>query len=405
MTAVEAHEPGELDEPARRIAAWPRAVLDDLFRYQKAFLTLLARPGDADRAALVRKLGKSDVGRLGRLADLHRLPANRQQFIKRALLLHTDIAILSPASGNSLEADPLRAPRIADGQSSPGTRVPESPPPESLPRRFVGTALDGREVGAELTGAHWDIAREIADRAPQAATDRDLRLWYRATAAYLSAQYFLADLGPHVFHAQGIMPSDAALALAIGCLYETYASPRMRTIADARTGNRSSPFGIPLLGRSLQQADAWFRAALKADPTLAEVHVRLGHILGQQGRHAEARAEIQQGVGSGDPDVEYFAQMLLGAEHEALGDFAGAEDAYRRAAALFPRAQSPQLSLSQLAARQGRRADALAGAGHVFALAADERARLEPWWTYYEGDGRHADRLLGQMRDALARAR
>jgi hypothetical protein len=406
IAAVEAHKAGDLDEPARQVAAWPRPVLDDLFRYQQALLTLMARPSDADRAALVRNLGKAEVGRLVRFAGAHRLAANSQRFIKRAVLLHTDIAILSPDSGNSLETAPARPSRAGAGEAARATRLPEAPPPGALPRRLAGTALDGQEFGTEFTGAHWDIARAIVDRAsPRAAADADLRLWYRATVAFLSANYALVDLAPQVFHAQLSMPSDAAVDFAIGCLYETYASPRLRTVADARTGNRSSPFGIPPVWRSLQQGEIWFREALKADPTLVEAHVRLGHLASLRGRHAEARTEILQAVSSTDPDVEYFARLLLGAEDETLGDFARAGESYRRAAELFPLAQSPQLALSQLAERQGRRRDALAGAGRLFAMGPDERARLDPWWAYYQGDGRHADTLIGQMRDALAKAR
>src|SRR4051812_44716591 len=64
LDAVAAHKAGELDAPARQVAAWPRPVLDDLFRYQKAFVTLLTSAKAADRPALVRELGKNDVGRL-----------------------------------------------------------------------------------------------------------------------------------------------------------------------------------------------------------------------------------------------------------------------------------------------------------------------------------------------------
>src|SRR6185436_1201359 len=101
------------------------------YRYQQAFLTLMARPSDAERAALVRKLGKNDVARLVRLANSHRLAANSQRFVKRAALLHTDIAILSPDSGNSLEASPARAPRADAGDNPRGSRLPDAPPPDA----------------------------------------------------------------------------------------------------------------------------------------------------------------------------------------------------------------------------------------------------------------------------------
>src|SRR5262245_16799654 len=99
--AVEAHTPAQLDEPARLIAAWPRAVLDSVFRYQKAFLVVVTEPTRADLARLREMFSRSDLDVMLRLAARTGADRPGSRFIKRAALFHTDIALLAPDSGNT----------------------------------------------------------------------------------------------------------------------------------------------------------------------------------------------------------------------------------------------------------------------------------------------------------------
>jgi hypothetical protein len=74
----------------------------------------------------------------------------------------------------------------------------------------------------------------------------------------------------------------------------------------------------------------------------------------------------------------------------------------RTAAALFPRAQTPYLALSQLAARYGDRGAAARAIEPLLALGAEEAERQDPWWIYARSTGRDAERLLTQASERLA---
>ncbi len=80
------------------------------------------------------------------------------------------------------------------------------------------------------------------------------------------------------------------------------------------------------------------------------------------GRHEEAAADLRLCVGQPlAPLLQYEARLLLGREDEALGRRDEARDAFARASALYPGAQSPRLAFSQMARDDGDRAGAIAG--------------------------------------------
>src|SRR5439155_20188936 len=141
-------------------------------------------------------------------------------------------------------------------------------------------------------------------------------------------------------------------------------------------------------------------------PNMGEAHLRLGRVLGQQGHHADAAAELRQALALVDDDeLRYYGQLFLGAEEEALGRFDAARAAFDTAAALFPSAQSPLIGLSELARRRGDRAGALAAIQKVFELPqAGDSGRDEPWWIYHTAQARNADMLLDDLRAPFRRS-
>ena len=88
--------------------------------------------------------------------------------------------------------------------------------------------------------------------------------------------------------------------------------------------------------------------------------------------------------------------MFVGAVEEKLGHDSVARTYYTQAAALYSTAQSPLLSLSELARRAGHRDEALQYIEKVYRLDAT-RIRSDPWWTYTYAQGRNADALLEQL--------
>ena len=79
-------------------------------------------------------------------------------------------------------------------------------------------------------------------------------------------------------------------------------------------------------------------------------------------------------------ELRYFASLFLGRAEESRQQWEAARAAYEAAAALYPDAQSPRLSLSQLALRSGDRDTARA----VFDVLSEPlRDDADPWWRYH----------------------
>ena len=80
-----------------------------------------------------------------------------------------------------------------------------------------------------------------------------------------------------------------------------------------------------------------------------------------------------------------------------------ARQAYERAGALYPRAQSPRLALSALAARNGGQAEALSAIKSV--LEGDDPQRDDdPWWSYYTSQSRDLEGILTALHVAIGKS-
>lgn len=421
LKIVARHAPGEDDRQLALIAAWPNRQLKDLWVDANALVqvmrsfrthaaTLWVRPQD-NRAAVQVRYTRIQFGRLRvlacaaggllvepdcmamqaanqldpemrELAGLVRtsnLRGDRNYILRRAALLHTDVPVLAP--------DAMAAP--SEGRASVG------------PNRYRMAISDGREIDLSQSAVHWEIARMLLDlvvppggdhAAP--ASDPMVRDWYYATAAWMQLREDHDRL--HLDRALQLFPSDRGLLFLGACLRETFAGVPIQTAV------RSAilPTGVTMEVHSprveLHDAEGLFRRLLEIDPGHAEARLRLGRVLGLLGKHAEAAVELRRARAAlTDSQLLYYAQLFLGGEEEALGNRDEARASYERAAAFFPRAQSPLLALSQLSRRSGDRAGALSAVDRLFAL--DRQARTDrddPWWSYYVAQARDADDLL-----------
>jgi tetratricopeptide (TPR) repeat protein len=155
----------------------------------------------------------------------------------------------------------------------------------------------------------------------------------------------------------------------------------------------------------LQYAERFLRDALKIAPDNVDARCRLGHTLGELGRHAEAVVELRRAIDTdADARQRYLSELFLGRQEYALGRRDEAKRRYENAAALFPEAQSPQLALAHLAREAGDRAAAL-GALRMLATPPGG-SREDPWLWYYKPHLIDAEPLMQQMRQQLtSRAR
>jgi tetratricopeptide (TPR) repeat protein len=391
LTAVSEHEPGTGHASVDLVSSWSTSELESLFPYVKALVELVGqdeiKPGWDVFTGVEKQLLENLAGQ-ARGNDVNRV-------VKRGALLHSDIAMMAQADN---------APGPPPG---PPARFSRIGPRFFVPRRPTVIADDARYETFGREAIHWDYARMLLDSVrPSPSSDRMVRRWYHAIAAYFAGRYLLAQSLTHLERAQQLFPGDPALLLDRGCLHETFAAPRVQTVVQMTT----LPYGrrITVAGASanLRDAERYFRRALASNPDMTEARVRLARVLSLRDRPERARTELQGAITrTSDSLLLYYSHLFLADAEQALGRVDAAREAYERASALYPRAQSPHLGLSDLARRRGDRSAALQAIEQVLSLPADEHERDDPWWDYHEGTGRHADALLAELRAPFRQGR
>jgi hypothetical protein len=323
--------------------------------------------------------GASDaaLSSLSSAATAVRHDMNANFIVRLGALMHTDVAMLGLAAPSALDLSP--------GQQSIRMSI-----------------SDGHQTGLTQPDLHWEFARKLMDLVaapgsvkPAPGGDAMVRRWYIATSAWMQLVGHHENI--HMNHGREIFPDDPDLALLSGAQHEAYATPSVQTAV------RSAflPTGVRLdVGSErgeLRDAEKDFRRALELKPDFAEAHVRLGRVLYQTGRDAEAVAHLTRGLdATRDSLLLYYGSLFLGAAQEKLGQFDTAKAVYERAATLYPSAQSPLLGLSELARRAGRRDEALKAMEKVYELGENSRDE-DPWWRYTYVQGRDADELIDAL--------
>lgn len=357
LDAVNTHVPGLPDEPVRRVAPWPRGDLE----------------------AVLSHVSRQE-------------PDERLQTVERALVLHTDIAMVY---------------RRPDGGYS-------NVPPGTNP---IALVQDGRAVGQASGTFHWELARRLLDRLPRGEERSHVgRRFYRATAALLQSWGEYPELNAHLAVGQRLLGDDAVLLMYEGTRYQAYASPKLQRFLDEqrRTSRVRIPVatgaapGVGLLATppgssaSLTEAERLFRRAIAIDPTLVEARIRLAHVLSERGRHDAASTELTRVTSASLPPLlDYYASLVAGRVARAREAFAEAQQAFERAAAIYPHAPAPRFGLSELAIARGDRAASLEHLTRVSSnVRVDDR---EPWWRIERTHAPSAAELIVEMRNAVRR--
>jgi tetratricopeptide (TPR) repeat protein len=409
LSAVEGHTPGTADGPASIVRSWAPAQLVELATdvavtnaligdpdHPVLWLVDPVRPGRPQRAPYtldderrLRGLARDAADRCRRdpLPKVDTDPRRNAQrcvnrLLKRGAVLHTDAAIL-----------------FGDGTARPDA-VPDA-------RRWRVRFTDGRPLGTEGNAGHMELVQALLDNvAPNPAADPTVRLWYIATSAY--GQYHERHTR-HEDRAVRIFPEDADVQFLAGSLHETFASPRIQSLARSIRLPAGAAHGIGSEQAELRQAEERFRRALERQPAFTEARIRLGRVLHLRGRYEQAARELEQAVtalssgrsmAADDGLLAYYAEMFLGAAAESLGRREMARSSYTRAAALYPGAPSPRLALSRLALSRNDRAAALRALRE--ALQPGDEDRDDPLWRYHVVQGRDADAWLARLHESLA---
>jgi predicted TIM-barrel fold metal-dependent hydrolase len=204
--------------------------------------------------------------------------AHRQLALELVDLMETELA--APAAGTS----PIARPRIADGPA------------------FSGPTQTGPDP-------------QIARRAQASQLVTLLSIWL------LQLRGDLPQIQAPLARAQQRFPQDPLVALALGSLHEAHAAPN--ALVEASVGRQGSLEKWRQEERAyrLEQALAAYRQAVALDPTLAEAHLRLGHVLLLAGEADEAAAAFARASAeTDDRRWRYLAQMLRADAADARGD-------------------------------------------------------------------------------------
>lgn len=193
--------------------------------------------------------------------------------------------------------------------------------------------------------------------------------------------------------------ANAELLLLNGSIAETLASDpvfrRPRSLSHAAVfGSSKSDPAVLLLA-----AEQKFRAALKLDPQLLEARVRLGRVLGLQGRDDAARDEldrVRREAGSGCE--AYLAALILGSLHERASRFAEASEAYRAAIREYPESQTAYIALAHVRERQADRDGAW---DTIRTMLQPQAKRQDPWWLYSYAQYWQTDKRLARLRTMI----
>ena len=325
--------------------------------------------------------------------------------LKRALSMHTDIALAQQAT--------LARPAVGS--------------------RTAVVLLDGLAIDdiprAQPWRICWKLATGLATRRDQGPA---IAAWFRATGAVLQQLGDCDLLAYHLDAGLSLFARDAVIALYAGTLHQTFADARVQAFIARRQAAPTMPSGISPLAQSKwaafeqarrdldrrmrvgrdaatrnepQAADIelglardFFRRALQLDPSLHETRIRLAHVMSDLGNHEEAVATVKPALATTlGPFLEFYAAVILGRSEEHLGHYAAAGEAYARAAARFPGAQSAELGRSRIALTQGRADDAVAIAVGVVGPESPEHA--DPWSSYFRVHDPDAGALLAAWRE------
>lgn len=392
ITAVDQHQAGERDPALRTIGAWNHDDVDMMRAYIEAIAEL---PNDTGfRSFRRRQISGGDMVKIRQHVMGLQARGNLDRFLKRAAILHTDLALLTfvpeVIATPTARTQPSRLGRF-DGRPTVDVR-----------------SADGRAEGFQRANPHWDLAMDLLESLPaKPRRDPIVGQWYATIAAHFARQDNTADGLRHFERARRIVPDDPGVLYAEAFLQEKLGAPRIQDFARTTT----LPNGLTILGvvapqTHFRKAEEMLRKALLAKPTFHEAGLHLGHVLAEQKKYEAALAEFQRVIAAlVDPVAIYYAHLFSGDAALALGRGPEARASYESALELFPASQAARMGLSAAWRFDGNRQAALdALLVTLNHPPATRDNNDEPWWDYYEGTHANVDRLLDELRAPFKKA-
>jgi tetratricopeptide (TPR) repeat protein len=254
------------------------------------------------------------------------------------------------------------------------------------------------------------VVRRPSAVGSSAQDDAAERRWHVIAAGVLQQRLMGAQIVGYVDVLQRHRPLPASAAvwdprlnLARGIGQEQvcrmlHATARNDRLLSEFEGKAATPPAMRQMAiECMQTAQRLLENAAARDEVREEARTRAGFAAFQLGKNNEARASLTAGGVSADRHLAYWRALFLGRLSDALGADADAERAYREAVQLFPDAQTARIGLA-LALFRLHRDDAADEA--VRAARRVSADGVDPWETYFEGDGRFVEGWLAAVRKA-----
>ena len=301
--------------------------------------------------------------------------------LKRAALLHADIAMLQLDTGYSINE------ALSDSGRNAG-------------RYGAMESQDGRMEGRPKR-LHWAYARTLLQNIyPDPSKDEFVRQWYIAACAFMLDDGRLDYAQDTLFYALELYPSDPRILFYNGILHENFAGPYMQ---NGLRPDGSTFFPYNTEKSQLKEARNIFKRTLDADPGFAEARLHLGRVTGLLGDHEDAIEELQKAASAVmDPQLRYYRALFLGNELAALNRGEEARSQFELASNLYPNSQAPLLSLSRLAYAGGDYEKAFIYEERVFSSIPDDSKCRDPWWDYDISAVRDVFSLVSEMYKAVS---
>ncbi|MEO5820650.1 MAG: tetratricopeptide repeat protein [Vicinamibacteraceae bacterium] len=406
VVAVLAWLAGATATPASAQVSVSSPYLDIVARYQsgdqpKAVAEMAAYPTSGLRDRARKDLRDLTCQVLCGIADCRRARAQKPEEFERVLeswaasmpaaaALHVDTAIQAQAEdrGDVAEAHRKLALELIDLMETELAPLPAGASPIARPRVTDGPAFSG----PTRTGPDPQIAR----RAQASQLTTLLSIWL------LQLRSELPQIQAPLARAQQRFPQDPLVALALGSLHEAHAAPNALVEASVGRQGNLEKWRQDERAFRLEQALTAYRQAIALDPTLAEAHLRLGHVLLLTGKSAEADAAFARASSeTGDKRWRYLAEMLRADGADARGDRAAARQRYQTALEIWPASQTAVLALSRMEAADG---DWQAAQARLARLWPQPHCCAEdPWWAYGFGQAWRIDAGLATLRRLVVR--
>lgn len=348
-----------------------RSVLRDDPRQTRDLIGSIVGDLEAQMTNL-RRLAAQTSGKAPVESRRNDLRRQRLRILKLSLLLHTEAAVRGRATHSHLQ--------LASGTAAHRLKLLK----DDYAR--YGPTSDGGSAAARAAAAdeEWAGVRAL------------VRDWYLAVISHLFKARQPDLLRAFIPAALETFDDDAELLLARGAYWELEA---MTALVDRSLAREIYMSRVLTLA---QQRAGWaatdYERALRTRADLHEARLRLGHAHALRGRRKDAAGAYAAVLASDAlPNLRYMAHVFAGELAEEAGDAASARKEYEAALRLYPAAQRPKLALSHACFTTGDRACAYDWLEQSMAEAAAQR--VDPWWTYPDGQGWLAEPRMAALRE------